>query len=295
MIGTTFTHYRILEKIGEGGMGVVYKAQDPRLGRLVAIKVLSPHRVADADRKARFVREARAASALNHPHIVTIHDIGSADGIDFIAMEFVDGSTLDRQIGPSGLSTARAVDIAVQVAEALDKAHRAGIVHRDLKPSNIMVSADGFVKVVDFGLAKLLEPPAAATDTTTLAMGAAAHSTEGFIVGTASYMSPEQAEGRPVDVRSDIFSFGAVLYEMITGRRAFANASAISTLAAVIHEDPPRPAGDARLVDIALRCLRKAPGDRYASGTELRDALRDLQQQSFSGQRTVGSEVGALS
>ena len=284
MIGTTFTHYRIIEKIGEGGMGVVYKAQDPRLGRLVAIKVLSPHRVADADRKARFVREARAASALNHPHIVTIHDIGSADGIDFIAMEFVDGSTLDRQIGPSGLSTARAIDIAVQVAEALDKAHRAGIVHRDLKPSNIMVSADGLVKVVDFGLAKLLEPPVAATDTTTLAMGAAAHSTEGFIVGTASYMSPEQAEGRPVDVRSDIFSFGAVLYEMITGRRAFANASAISTLAAVIHEDPPRPAGDARLVDIALRCLRKAPGDRYASGTELRDALRDLQQQAFSGQ-----------
>ena len=184
MIGTTFTHYRIIEKIGEGGMGVVYKAQDPRLGRLVAIKVLPPHCVADADRKARFVREARAASALNHPHIVTIHDIGSADGIDFIAMEFVDGSTLDRLIGPSGLSTARAIDIAVQVAEALDKAHRAGIVHRDLKPSNIMVSADGFVKVVDFGLAKLLEPPVAPTDPTTLAMRAAAHTTEGLIAGT---------------------------------------------------------------------------------------------------------------
>jgi Tol biopolymer transport system component/tRNA A-37 threonylcarbamoyl transferase component Bud32 len=284
MIGTTFTHYRILEQIGEGGMGVVYKARDLRLGRLVAIKVLSPHRVADADRKARFVQEARAASALNHPHIVTIHDIGSSNGIDYIAMEFVEGSTLDRQIGPSGLPTGRAIDIALQVAEALDKAHRAGIVHRDLKPSNIMVSADGQVKVVDFGLAKLLEPPVAATDTTTLAMGAAAHTTEGVIAGTAGYMSPEQAEGRPVDLRSDIFSFGAVLYEMIAGRRAFMGASAISTLAAVMHEDPPRPTGDARLVDIALHCLRKAPGDRYASGTELRDALRNLQRQTVSGQ-----------
>ena len=239
MIGQRLLHYEIVEKLGEGGMGVVYKARDTHLDRFVAIKVLPPEKVADPERKRRFVQEAKAASALNHPNIVTVHDISSDAGHDFITMEYVAGKTLDRLIGHKGLGLKETLDYAIQATGALTKAHSAGIVHRDLKPSNIMVTGDGLVKVLDFGLAKLTETvaPASAGEfeaTRTVKP----YTEEGTVVGTAAYMSPEQAEGKTVDARSDIFSFGAVLYEMLTGRRAFQRDSRLSTLAAILREEP---------------------------------------------------------
>ena len=222
MIGQTLDHYRIESKIGEGGMGVVYGARDTHLDRPVAVKVLPPDRVADPARKQRFVQEARAASALNHPNIVTIHDIRSQDGVDFIVMEYVEGKTLDERIPARGMRPTEALKSAVQIADALAKAHGAGIIHRDLKPSNVMVTEEGRVKVLDFGLAKLLEPADYSDEAATLTAGPLTE--EGAVVGTAAYMSPEQAEGRKLDGRSDIFSFGSVLYEMVTGRKQIGRA-----------------------------------------------------------------------
>ena len=224
-------------------MGVVYRAFDTHLDRTVAVKVLRPDAIASPDRKRRFVQEAKSASALNHPGIVHIYDIDSAnlaDGpIDFIAMEFVPGKTLDQYIGKSGLSLKDALKYGIQIADALSRAHAAGIVHRDLKPANIIVADDGRVKLLDFGLAKLTEvsdgDPASATVT---AARENPQTEEGAILGTVAYMSPEQAEGRKVDRRSDIFSFGSVLYEMVTGRRAFEGTNKISTLAAILHTEP---------------------------------------------------------
>src|SRR2546425_596137 len=194
MIGQTRDHYRIESKLGEGGMGVVYKARDTHLDRSVAIKVLPPDKVADAGRKQRFAQEAKAASALNHPNIVTIHDISSDEGVDFIVMEYIEGQALDELIAPKGLRLRQALHYAVQVADALAKAHGAGILHRDLKPSNIMVTDEGRIKILDFGLAKLLEPAESSPDGATLT--ARPMTEEGTLLGTAAYMSPEQAEGR---------------------------------------------------------------------------------------------------
>jgi len=190
MIGQRLLHYEIVEKLGEGGMGVVYKARDTHLDRFVAVKVLPPEKVADAGRKARFVQEAKAASALNHPNIVHVYDISSDGGVDFIAMEYVAGKTLDRLIGRKGLSLKETLDYAIQAADALAKAHAAGIVHRDLKPSNIMVTGDGLVKVLDFGLAKLTETALGEDEATRTVKP---HTEEGTVVGTAAYMSPEQS------------------------------------------------------------------------------------------------------
>ena len=208
MIGRTLDHYRIESKLGEGGMGVVYLAPDIHLKRSVAIKVLRAESVANAERKKRFVQEAQAASALNHPNIITIYDITSPDGIDFIAMEYVAGKTLDRLIGRRGLPLGEALKYAVQIADALAKAHAAGIVHRGLKPANIMVTGDGLVKVLDFGLAKLseIEESEESAPTRTMTADDRPRTEEGTIVGTVAYMSPEQAEGKRVDARSDIFS-----------------------------------------------------------------------------------------
>ena len=276
MIGRTVSHYRIIEKLGEGGMGAVYKALDFRLDRFVALKVLPPDKVADAGRRKRFVHEAKAASALNHPHIVTIHDIDEADGVYFIAMEWVEGTGLDACIPPGGLPVARAVKYATELASAMAAAHAAGILHRDLKPANIMVDSQGEIKVLDFGLAKLAERPAdegAEASLTTETMA-------GAIVGTPAYMSPEQVAGRPVDLRTDVFSFGVVLYEMLTGVSVFRRDSTASTLAAVLLSAPPTldvsrkgvPAGLARIV---ARCLEKDRDARYASAVELhREALK---------------------
>lgn len=236
MIGKTISHYNILEKLGEGGMGVVYKARDTHLDRFVAIKVLPAEKVADPERKERFVKEAKAASSLNHPNIITIYDIGRAEGVDFISMECVTGKTLDQLIPRHGMRLNEALKYAVQIADALARAHSAGIIHRDLKPGNIMVNEHGLVKVLDFGLAKLTEAPLSVEDDSTRTMQPT--TAEGKIVGTIAYMSPEQAEGKRVDARSDIFSFGSVLYEMVTGKQAFHGDTKASTLAAILKDNP---------------------------------------------------------
>ncbi|HYW47635.1 MAG TPA: LpqB family beta-propeller domain-containing protein [Bryobacteraceae bacterium] len=284
MIGQRLLHYQIVEKLGEGGMGVVYKARDTHLDRFVAIKVLPAGKVADADRKGRFVQEAKAASALNHPNIVHVYDIAAENGVDFIAMEFVDGKTLDQAIPRKGMRVGEALKIAVQIADALAAAHAGGIVHRDLKPANVMVTGTGLVKVLDFGLAKLQGPDSRAQDEETRTM----RTHEGVIVGTAAFMSPEQAESRPVDARSDIFSFGCVLYEMATGSRAFRGDTTVSTLSAVLREEPKPPR---QLVDdlpqelerIILRCLRKDPARRFQGMADLKVALEELKAESESG------------
>ena len=289
MIGQTIAHYEILDKLGEGGMGVVYKARDTHLDRFVAIKVLLAERVADPERKRRFVQEAKAASALNHPNIITIHDIASDGGRDFIVMEYVAGRTLEQFIGRKGLKLNETLKCGIQMADALAVAHAAGIVHRDLKPGNVMVtgapSGPGLVKVLDFGLAKLTEAGGGElAPTETLKP----HTEEGTILGTVAYMSPEQAEGKTVDARSDIFSFGAVLYEMVTGRRAFQRDSRLSTLAAILREEP-KPATQVAvetprdLEKIISRCLRKDPTRRYQHMDDVKLALEELKEESDSG------------
>jgi len=296
MIGQNLLHYRIAEKIGEGGMGVVYKAVDTHLGRPVAVKVLPPDKIADPERKQRFVLEARAASALRHPNIVVIHDIASDGGRDFIVMEFIEGHSLDVMIGRKGLKTTEALGYAVQVADGLAKAHAAGLVHRDLKPTNIMVTDEGLVKILDFGLAKLSETAGDSGAGATLTLGADGkpRTEEGFIVGTAAYMSPEQAEGKKVDARSDIFSFGAVLYEMLTGHKAFGRESGIKTLAAVLNEEP-KPASSINeavppeLERVVARCLRKDPQRRWQTMSDLKVALQDLKEDSESGKLTAAA------
>jgi formylglycine-generating enzyme required for sulfatase activity/dienelactone hydrolase/predicted Ser/Thr protein kinase len=272
LIGRTIGHYEVIEKIGEGGMGAVYRARDIHLDRSVALKMLRES-VANSDRKRRFALEARAASALNHPNIITIYDIDEADGVDFIAMEYVAGPTLAQLIPPGGMDPAVAARLGAQIADALAAAHQSGIVHRDLKPSNIMVNEHGRVKVLDFGLAKLAAPPSGEVDPTRTA---AAETQDGTILGTVSYMAPEQAEGKRVDQRADIFSFGVVLYEMVAGVQPFRRDSVSGTLAAILRDEPP--ALDAARVPAALRrlierALEKSPEARYASGSELAAAL----------------------
>jgi Tol biopolymer transport system component/predicted Ser/Thr protein kinase len=285
MIGQTLGHYRIEGKLGEGGMGVVYKARDTHLDRLVAIKVLPPERVADPERKRRFVQEAKAASALNHPNIITIHDIASEGGCDFIVMEYVAGRTLEQLIGRKGLKLSETLKCGIQIADALAAAHAAGIIHRDLKPGNVMVTESGLVKVLDFGLAKLTEA--------TVGEEAPTQTAEGAIVGTVAYMSPEQAQGQKVDARSDIFSFGSVLYEMATGRRAFQGDSMVSILAAILHLDP-KPLTEIvqgappELQRIIARCLRKAPERRFHYMVDVKVALEELRDEIESGALTTG-------
>src|SRR5580704_5909457 len=227
--GVRIGPYEILALLGAGGMGEVSKARDSRLHRTVALKTLPAEKAADADRKRRLLVEARAASRLKHPNIVTIYDISDENGVYFIAMEYVDGVTLEQANTGSGLPLKNAMKYAGEIADALAAAHSVGIVHRDLKPANIIITEDGRVKLLDFGLAKLTElwVPAAETATANL------DTVSGTIVGTAAYMSPEQAEGRELDVRSDIFSFGLVLYEMLSGKRAFRAATRMATMAAV--------------------------------------------------------------
>ncbi|MDH4270659.1 MAG: protein kinase [Candidatus Aminicenantes bacterium] len=288
--GQTFLHYRILEKIGEGGMGAVYKAQDTHLDRIVAVKVLPHEKLADPDRKQRFIQEAKAASSLNHPNIVVVHDITSDRGLDFIVMEYVEGKTLDQLIGRKGLKLNHALGHAVQIADGLAKAHAAGIVHRDLKPTNIMVSGEGRVKILDFGLAKLTEDVQADGLGPTMTMGRPGKplTEEGFIMGTAAYMSPEQAEGKKVDARSDVFSFGSVLYEMLTGQKVFHRETRMATLAAILSEEA-KPAGQVNemlppdIEQALARCLRKDPQRRWQNMSDLKLILQDLKEDSESG------------
>jgi predicted Ser/Thr protein kinase len=280
MIGQDLSHYRILEKLGEGGMGVLYRARDARLDRSVAIKVLHPEALASPERRRRLAQEAKAVSALNHPHIVTVHDVGQArvngHEVDFIVMECVEGRTLDELLSERRLGLVEALDYAIQMAEGLAAAHDAGIVHRDVKPANVMVGAGGRLKMLDFGLAKAMgeQGPRPEGDTESATGEAAVETRGGSIVGTAAYMSPEQADERPVDARSDIFSLGAVLYEMLAGRRPFQGGSRLSTLAAILRDAPPpldslRPDVPSDLQRIVLRCLAKDRDQRYPTAREL--------------------------
>ena len=286
-VGDKLGPFELVSPLGAGGMGEVWKARDTRLDRIIAIKVLPSEKLADPEGKRRFVQEAKAASALNHPNIVTIYDIGSEDKCDYLAMEFVDGKTLEQLTPRDGLGISDALRYAAQGSDALAKAHAAGIVHRDLKPGNIMVTGDGRVKVLDFGLAKLTQPTGLnPADAVTLTIGA--ETMEGTILGTPAYMSPEQAEGKPVEAHSDIFSFGAVLYEMIAGRPAFRRDTHLATLSAVLR-DEPKPLGQEReetppeLERVIMRCLRKDPARRFQSMADLKVALEELKEEFDSG------------
>jgi Tol biopolymer transport system component len=289
LAGRKLSHYRLEARIGAGGMGEVYRGVDTRLDRPVAVKILPPDLMADEDRRRRFIQEAKAASALNHPNIVTIHDVGSDDGIDLMVMEYVDGQTLEHRIGRRPMPLGTLLKDAVQIAGALTVAHAAGIVHRDLKPTNVMVTSQGLVKVLDFGLAKLAGQPAGGDEETNTAPQAGSPTRRGTVIGTAAYMSPEQAQGGVVDARSDIFSFGAVLYEMATGRRAFSGSTAMSTIASVLRDDPPKAStvtGAPLPHDLEIvinRALKKDPNRRFQHMADLKVALEDLKEESESG------------
>jgi Protein kinase domain len=288
MIGRTVSHYTVLQKLGAGGMGEIYKAQDTRLNRFVAMKVLSTANAGDVERRRRFVQEAQAASALNHPNIITIHDVVSTDGLEFMVMEFVSGVTLDDLVPKHGLDSQKSLDIAVQISDALQTAHAAGIIHRDLKPANVMVTGTGLVKILDFGIAKLTGPtPATGSTDETLPIDSPM-TVEGSILGTVCYMSPEQAQAKAVDPRSDIFSFGLVLYEMLTGQKAFSGDSALATLSAILR-DEAKPIGQVvqgvppELEQIVNRAMRKDPAERWQTMAEMRAALVLLKQKTDSG------------
>ncbi|HUF47726.1 MAG TPA: protein kinase [Vicinamibacterales bacterium] len=282
MTGSRLGPYEVADRLGEGGMGVVYRAVDTRLGRPVALKLLPPDAAADPERRRRFVQEARAASALNHPNIVTIYEADEHDGTAFIAMELVSGRPLDRVLADEPPPLATALELADQVAAALEAAHAAGLVHRDIKPANVIVTGDGRAKVLDFGLAKLVDR--ASTDETMSAIGTRA----GMVMGTIAYMSPEQAQGLPVDARSDLFSLGAVLYEMLAGRRPFASDSDAGVLSAILRDPPPPLEAITRDVPAAVRALvskalAKDPGARYQTATALRADLAAARARSTGG------------
>ncbi len=291
--GSRLGAYEIVAGLGAGGMGEVYRAVDSRLGRAVALKVLPESTAGDPDALARFEREARSVAALNHPHIVTLHSIEEADGIRFLTMELVEGQTLDRLIPAGGVSLARLLDVAVALADALAAAHAKGITHRDLKPANVMVSDDGRVKVLDFGLARPAEPVPSGDGTTRLQL-----TQEGSIVGTVPYMSPEQLEAKPCDHRSDLFSLGIVLYEMATGERPFRGDSSPAVMAAILRENPKsirevRPALPAELARLVARCLEKVPADRIQSAHELLAELKLLRRLHELGSGPSAASVAA--
>jgi len=277
LIGRTLSHYHITAAIGAGGMGEVYRANDTKLGRDVALKVLSAQMAHDPNRLARFQREARSVAALNHPHIVTIFSVEEAEGIHFLTMELVEGQSLERLIPAGGLHVERIVEIASALADALTAAHEKGIVHRDLKPANVMLTDDGRVKVLDFGLAKDVRADKSSDATQTFA----GQTAMGVVMGTPTYMSPEQVASRVLDHRTDIFSLGVILYEMASGRRPFEGASS-AELASAILRDTPRPLSELRadlpeeLGLLIQRCLEKDPQDRLPSARDVRDALRGV-------------------
>jgi tetratricopeptide (TPR) repeat protein/predicted Ser/Thr protein kinase len=282
------SHYQVVERIGSGGMGDVYLAEDLRLRRKVALKLLREELTKDASRRERFVREARAAAAIDHPNIAVVHEIDEAGGRTFIAMEFVRGKSLREMIEGEQLTLTHCLDVAEQVAAALAKVHDHGIVHRDLKPENILVSEDGYVKVIDFGLAKLLDPPISDPGDAPRQLpdrgGSPLHTREGVVLGTASYMSPEQARGEAVDARSDIFSFGVVLYELLTGEAPFKRKSVVETLSAILREAPPpmpasREKSPVELQSVVGKCLEKDPAKRYQGFREVARDLRELRDR----------------
>src|SRR5262245_10495929 len=286
MVGTTLNHYRIVRSLGTGGMGEVYLADDTRLKRSVAIKILPAAVAEHADRRERFEREAQAIAALNHPNVVTIYSVERAGNVLFMTMEFVDGQTLADVMPRGGLPLRRLLSLASQIVDAVAAAHRHGIVHRDLKPANVMVTAGDRVKVLDFGLAKLRE---AAEDEISATLPTRELTGEGKIVGTVAYMSPEQAEGKTVDERSDIFSVGVLLYELATGERPFTGDTSLSILSSILKDTPKtlseiNPALPRDLARIVRHCLAKDPERRYQSAQDLLlNDLDELQQSLDSG------------
>ena len=282
LIGQTIGHYQVIREIGSGGMGEVYLAQDTRLGRHVALKLLPTIFTADEDRLRRFEQEARTASALNHPNVCVIHEVGETEeGRHYIAMEYVDGVTLRQHMTSTRMELSDVLDVAVQIASALTAAHEVGVMHRDIKPENIMLRRDGYVKVLDFGLAKLTEQE---TPDVTIAAGARAKTDTGVVMGTSSYMSPEQARGLSVDGRTDIWSLGVVIYEMVTGQAPFKGETTSDVIVSILDREPQplehcRPAVPAELQEIVSKTLSKSREERYQTIEELAAKLKSLKQE----------------
>src|SRR5580698_742476 len=301
--GTKLGPYEIVSLVGSGGMGEVYKATDARLGRDVAIKVLPKSITNETERLKRFEQEARAVAALNHPNILTIYEIETHDGNPYLVSELLEGETLQHRLRDGALGVRKALDIAVQAANGVAAAHDKGIIHRDLKPANIFITADGRVKILDFGLAKLTQPETSPDVTQTNAPEAGPVTDEGVVLGTVGYMSPEQVRGKPADARSDIFALGTILYEMLSGKRAFQRDSSADTMAAILKEDPPELAGEGKpippAVDRVVRhALEKNPNERFQSARDFAfdlESLSSVSSGSGSAAARASSEAQAAS